>query len=83
MKRDWRKDAACIGVDQEVFFPSDRKFTSKTWLGARYYCSICPVREQCLQVALQVDVSEDRWGMFGGMTPSERRWHRRKLASRT
>lgn len=83
MRSDWREKAACVGVDQSVFFPVERKFTSKTWLGARFYCSTCTVREQCLALALTVDASEDRWGMFGGMTPSERRWHRRKLAAQT
>ena len=77
---DWRSRAACIDAPQEAFFPPDRKFTTRTWAVARSLCSQCSVREQCLAVALNVDVSEDRWGMFGGMTPSERRAHRRKLA---
>lgn len=77
---DWRSRAACIGTAQVVFFPTERKFTSRTWSQARVLCARCEVREQCLSIALAVDVTEDRWGMFGGMTPSERRYHRRKLA---
>lgn len=76
---DWRSRAVCIGAPHDAFFPPDRKFTSKTWQTARTYCDRCPVRAQCLAIALEVDVSEDRWGMFGGMTPSERRAHRRKV----
>lgn len=64
----------------DIFFPADRKFTSKTWIAARAVCAECVVREQCLAAALAVDVTEDRWGMFGGMTPSERKYHRRRLA---
>jgi WhiB family redox-sensing transcriptional regulator len=75
---EWRERAACIGAPHEVFFPIERKFTTRTWAKARAICATCEVREQCLAVALSVDVSEDRWGMFGGMTPSERRYHRRK-----
>lgn len=77
---DWRRKAACLGAPHDVFFPPDRKFTAATWEPARAYCARCPVHEQCLAVALTVDVSEDRWGMFGGMTPSERRQHRRTVA---
>lgn len=76
---DWRSKAACIGAPQEVFFPTGRKFTNKSWALARSFCAVCPVREQCLDVAIAVDVSEDRWGMFGGMTPSERKYHRRRM----
>lgn len=79
---EWRSKAACIGAPQDVFFPTERKFTSRTWVLARSFCADCTVRDQCLSVALSVDVSEDRWGMFGGMTPSERRQHRRKIGAR-
>lgn len=75
---DWRNKAACVGAPQEVFFPTERKFTSRTWQKARRFCAACPVKDECLSVALTVDVSEDRWGMFGGLTPSERRQFRRK-----
>ena len=75
----WRRFAACIGVDSEVFFPTERKFTHKTWNTARGFCAVCTVRDECLATALAVDVSEDKWGMFGGMTPNERRRHRREI----
>jgi len=75
----WRDRAACIGADGLVFFPNDRKFTENTWAAAREFCAGCTVREPCLASALSQDVTEDRWGMFGGMTPSERRAHRRRL----
>lgn len=78
----WRDRAACIGQDSEIFFPIHRKFTETSWSRARAICKGCAVRDECLASALSVDVSEDRWGMFGGMTPTERRYHRRWLATR-
>ena len=75
----WRNRAACIGADGLIFFPHDRKFSAKTWAEAREFCAGCTVREQCLAFALSHDATEDRWGMFGGMTPTERKAHRRRL----
>lgn len=37
---------------------------------AREICNRCPVKEQCLQHALD---NKERWGMWGGTTPIERR----------
>ena len=75
--RSWRAQAACLGADPDIFFPVQRKFTAKTWRTARAICETCTVREQCLAMALSVDATEDRWGMFGGLNPSERRELRR------
>ena len=36
---------------------------------ARYTCSICPIREACLQDALDRD---EPYGIFGGKDPAER-----------
>jgi WhiB family redox-sensing transcriptional regulator len=77
----WRRQAACLGVPQDIFFPNGTKFTDETWQAARDICALCAVRSECLAVALAVDVSEDRWGMFGGMTPRERRQLRLKVGS--
>lgn len=73
----WFEHAACRGVNTDVFFPQSRRFTATTWSQARAYCARCVVRRQCLDFALQQQQSEDMWGMFGGMTPSERRKLRR------
>jgi WhiB family redox-sensing transcriptional regulator len=77
--KHWREQAACLGADPDIFFPTERKFTAKTWRRARAICNDCPVRSECLDLAMSVDATEDRWGMFGGMNPSERREHRRRL----
>ena len=37
---------------------------------ARTICQSCPIMEKCKQYALD---NKERWGMWGGMTPIERR----------
>jgi hypothetical protein len=45
-KAKWRKYAACIDVDQDVFFDPDQADK------ARLYCNDCSVRVECLDDAL-------------------------------
>jgi WhiB family redox-sensing transcriptional regulator len=77
MIEHWRQHAACRGADGDIFFPSARRHTIHTWKAAREYCDRCPVVNECLALALSQEPAEDRWGMFGGTTPSERRRMRR------
>jgi WhiB family redox-sensing transcriptional regulator len=37
---------------------------------ARSICNSCPIKEQCLEYAIE---RKERWGMWGGSTPIERR----------
>jgi len=74
----WWHHAACIDAGNDDFFPVDTRY-AKVWTSARLYCSACPVKAQCLAAALTVDETIDKWGMFGGMTPAERRSHRHML----
>ena len=67
----WRDRAICVGVETKVFFP-DMVSSDKVWIRARELCSECPVRNDCLESALRFEDLEDKWGMFGGMTPHER-----------
>lgn len=69
---DWRDDAACLGAPVEVFFPSGKGTGEERWDAARAYCARCTVRSQCLSMALKIQEHDDRWGFFGGYTPSER-----------
>ena len=73
----WRDEAACRGVDPNVFFP----LTDKEAEPALAICATCPVREPCLDFAIltrQVD------GVWGGTTESERKRiaRRRRAAAR-
>lgn len=58
---DWRWLAACKDVaDQNLFFPNHRGNVPE----ATRICVDCPVRNQCLQYALDQDV---HWGVWGGV----------------
>jgi len=69
---DWRDQAECIKYAHEVeFFPSRGESTRE----AKAVCATCPVREQCLEYALQWDHLS---GVWGGLSERERRQIRRR-----
>lgn len=68
MDREWMTDAACAGVDPELFFPD----ASEQWQptrDAKRICAGCPVRDVCLSQT----PAWDRWSVSGGLTSHERR----------
>ncbi len=73
--RDWRVDAACASLGNEIFFPVGNllEAVSQTRV-AKTVCASCPVRESCLEFALRT-AQED--GIWGGCTEDERRSIRR------
>ncbi|WP_433474956.1 WhiB family transcriptional regulator [Spirillospora sp. CA-142024] len=72
----WTKDALCAQVGVEVFF-SDPTETD-TLAQAKRVCRACPVRGQCLEWALSFSQRNDRYGVFGGASPRQRRALRRE-----
>ena len=62
---DWRRQAACRGIDTDVFFPDQGRYEL-----ALLVCATCTVREPCRDFACSFE--HDMYGMFGGMTPQER-----------
>lgn len=58
----WRKEAHCLNLDTNLFFedyeddPETAKFIDSV-------CHSCPVREECLQYAVDLNAS----GVHGGM----------------
>lgn len=62
----WMDDAACKGEDTELFFPSRGESTE----AAKTICDRCPVRQPCLDYALDVG---EKFGIFGGTSERERR----------
>ena len=66
----WHERAACRGVPLSVFFPDDDDYGP-----ARLLCQACPVRPPCLDDAQRARINH---GMFGGLTPNERRAARRR-----
>jgi WhiB family transcriptional regulator, redox-sensing transcriptional regulator len=83
----WTDKAECVNVDPEVFYPTiindagEEEFddgtiwekfgdTSEYYDEARSICDMCPVKAQCLKHAME---NKERFGMWGGLTPIERR----------
>lgn len=56
----------CQDTDPEVWFPEGAGPNYKI---ARAFCNRCPVRNLCLDYAIE---NEELIGMFGGLTPKER-----------
>ena len=76
---DWREDAACKDTDGALFFqPDGRESVSdqaNRIADAKSYCDRCPVRNLCLQIALDTGEQE---GIWGGLDPDERRRLKRR-----
>lgn len=77
---EWVKQAACASpdVDPNLFHPT--RYSTDDRIGGHHFspatveakkiCGACPVRLECLQYALK----EPMWdGIYGGLTPRERR----------
>lgn len=75
---DWRDDAACLGADPALFFPTPGAHTTLDFSAARAICSTCPVWVPCFDYAM-TDPDAALWGMWGGHTPTERAKVRRLL----
>lgn len=62
----WRKLASCLGVGPTPFF---RERGASGYASERILCALCPVREQCLNFALENHIPH---GFFGGFSKDER-----------
>ena len=69
----WQAEALCAQTDPEAFFPEKGGSTRDD----ERVCGVCPVREECLQYAMDND---ERFGIWGGLSERERR-RLRKQAS--
>jgi WhiB family redox-sensing transcriptional regulator len=65
---DWYGDALCaqVGDYDEIFYPEMGGSTRD----AKKVCAACPVRERCLEYALD---NEERYGIWGGLSERARR----------
>lgn len=69
---DWQLDAACRGLDSDVFFHPDRErgdARERREAAAKAVCAGCPVRDACLEHALDV---REPYGVWGGLAEHER-----------
>src|SRR5262252_3392342 len=73
LDRSWQRQANCMGVDPDLFFPERGASTRE----AKEVCRGCVVREDCLEFAL---VNGEKFGIWGGMSERERRRLRRQRA---
>ena len=74
----WLSQARCANEDPDLFFPvgSTGPFLEQI-RRAKAICWLCPVKDECLEWAL---ASDQRAGIWGGLTEEERRNLRQPLA---
>lgn len=68
----WRRQAACLGADPELFFRTRADGRGAVRQTIVTYCLECPVRLDCLEEGMKEIV-----GIWGGTTAKERRTLRR------
>jgi len=67
----WRDRAACAHTDPDRFFPSGNTGEAISHIeAAKAVCRVCPVKEACLQFALETNQEA---GIWGGRDEVERR----------
>jgi WhiB family redox-sensing transcriptional regulator len=66
MTTTWQSKAACRGLEATIFYPDPEEDGSE----AKAVCSVCPVRQPCLEWALS---NREKEGVWGGATERERR----------
>ncbi len=69
--RNWRDQAACRDSDPGLFFPAGNTGVAISQIhAAKALCQSCPVRDACLQFALETNQEA---GIWGGRDEDERR----------
>lgn len=69
---EWVENALCAQVGGDLWFAEKGDWA--TTIRAKLVCRRCPVREQCLSFALE---NGETHGVWGGMTPDQRKTLRR------
>jgi WhiB family redox-sensing transcriptional regulator len=80
LQQPWRLQAACRGVDPELFYPVgdvgrpvlDDGVTpiERETIKAKAVCARCDVRQECLDYAI---LNGEEYGVWGGLTYPERK----------
>jgi WhiB family redox-sensing transcriptional regulator len=68
MNHTWHAQAACTGIDPDIFYPDSEDDLDAE--PAKVICGECVVVEACLEHALAV---REKDGVWGGATERERR----------
>jgi len=61
----WRNKASCLGAPTEFFFPASRETSDY----GKEICAACPVREECLDYAIE---NKRHFGVWGGTDANRR-----------
>jgi WhiB family redox-sensing transcriptional regulator len=76
----WRKDAACRDTSPDLFFPVGTTGQALVQIDrAKEVCDVCPVKNDCLEYALETNQDS---GIWGGLDEEQRRNIRRQAAAR-
>lgn len=73
----WRDQARCVGLPTHKFFPEHLK--ENRFDDAVRICATCNVTDACLKLVIGLDDVDDKWGVFGGTTPRQRKEIRSEL----
>jgi hypothetical protein len=66
---EWMRDALCRHKNADLWYPPlDAPSPNEYYTIAKLACHRCPVWESCLAAG-----QTETWGMWGGLTPQERR----------
>lgn len=71
---EWTQRARCRGLDPEQFFVRSLQDARS----AIQVCQRCPVRQECLDYAVDEDIEV---GVWGGLTERQRRAYARRLVA--
>ncbi len=78
---DWQEDALCRNYDVDLFFGPDAPETElekqTREAEAKSICQRCPVKEPCLEFAIETN---QKYGIWGGLTDKERASLKRRRA---
>jgi len=67
----WQDEAACRGIDTNLFFPENADVDDQVLA----LCENCPVKDECRDYG----VVYEEWGIWGGLTASQRRRVRKEF----
>jgi WhiB family redox-sensing transcriptional regulator len=75
----WRDRAICIGKTDLMFSCTENPYPEERVAEAKELCSMCPVREDCLDFAIGL---REEYGIWGGADYQERRRIIRQMRKR-
>ena len=72
-EQEWKKTAACKGMDRNIFFPTIGY--NQHSRDAIKICKTCPVKQRCTEFAINNKIA---FGIWGGLNPNQRQQLKRR-----